>query len=194
MIRLPDGNKGRIAAFGIGAITIAAIYIGVIAPLSAFYDHGRQKLEERLEAVRRLESSAADLPRLWAAAQQWREKTRDGDFLLVGSSDTLAGASLQSTLKDLVEQNGAKLNSAEILPSDTSDKDKSERDKFRRVGVRVAFSGDLTLITTVLHGIETSHPVIFVDNLDIHTTDNSSGADGGQSFTIALDVHGFRSL
>lgn len=194
MIRLPDGNKGRIAAFGIGATTIAAIYVGVIAPLAALYDRSQQKLEERLETVRRLEVSAAELPSLRAAAQQWREKTRDGDFLLAGSSDTLAGASLQSTLKDLVEQNGAKLNSAEILPSDTSDKSESDKDKFHRVGVRVAFSGDLTLITTVLHGIETSHPVIFVDNLDIHTAENSSGDDGGQSFTIALDVHGFRSL
>lgn len=187
MIRLPEGNLGKALAVAAGAVSVAAIYAVAIEPLMSFYGHGRQTLQERLEVLHRVEASAAELPRLRAAAKEWREKTRDGDLLFVGSSDAVAGAALQSTLKELIEDGSATLSSAEVLPAETAD-------KFRRVAIRVSFSGDLTLITDVLRGIEGARPAIFVDNLDIRTAGDSARDDEGKSFTIAFDVHGFRPL
>jgi hypothetical protein len=184
VIRLPEGNAGRLAAAGIGLVAAAAVYVLVVSPLTSLYRHQEQSLQERLQLLSRLESAAAELPKLRAADKLWREKTRKGDLLFAGSSDTVAGASLQSTLKDLIEDGGATLESAELLPPETTD-------KFRRIAVRVSFSGDLDLIATVLEGIEDAHPAIFVDNLDIRGAGNSDdGADG--AFAISLDVHGFR--
>jgi len=187
VIRLPDGKPGKVLAAAICAVTVLAAYTVVIGPLTSLYDRGEQTREERLEALRRLEAAAAELPRLRAAAKQWDEKTNHGDPLLEGASDPVAGALLQSTLKEMIEDGGATLSTAELLPAETAD-------KFRRIGLRVSFSGDLNLITAVLSGIESARPVIFVDNLDIRTSRESDGDSAGESYTIALDVHGFRAL
>lgn len=195
MIRYPDGLSGKVLGVAAGCVAVVVIYATVVSPLQGFYDRGQQELQVRLDALRRLERSAAELPRLRKAAEQWRGKMHDGALLLAGSSDTVAGATLQSTMKDLIEQNGAKLSSAEILPP-------APADKFQRVGIRVSFAGGLTLLTTVLRGIETSHPVMFVDNLEVRSGDapaapkdeGDSTDDAGATFTIALDVYGFRAL
>lgn len=187
MIRLPDGNLGKVMAAGICVLFVAAVYTAAIGPLMSLYGRSEQKLETRLALLQKLRSTAADLPRLRAAAKQWEDKTRKRDLLFSGSSDTVAGAALQSTLKDLIEDGGATLSSAELLAPQTVD-------NFRRVAVRVSFSGDLDLITNVLEGIETASPAIFVDNLDIRTAGDSNADDGNETFSIALDVHGFRTL
>ncbi len=187
MIRLPDGNLGKVMATGICVLSLAAVYTAAIGPLTSLYSREAQDLQARLELRQKLQSAAEELPRLRAAAKQWEVKTRKRELLFAGSSDTVAGAALQSTLKELIEDGGATLSSAELLPPQTTD-------NFRRVAVRVSFSGDLDLITNVLEGVETASPAIFVDNLDIRTAGDSSGSNGNETFTIALDVHSFRTL
>lgn len=182
MTNLPDGLLGKILALGICAMLAAVAYLALIQPLLGLYEDGEQRLQERMELVQRLQGSVRDLPRLRAQAAQWHDKSSNGELLLAGTGDTVAAAALQSALKGLVEDGGASLTSAEVLPPQT-------QDKFRRIAIRVSFTGDLTLLTSVLRGVETAHPVMFVDNLEIH------GADGGDTdLAVAFDVYGFRSL
>jgi hypothetical protein len=188
VIRFRDANFRRIVVpLGLGALAGAAIYVAAVAPLRSLYERGQETLQERLELARRLANSAAELPRLREAAAKWRGVTHDQDLLFAGSSDAVAGATLQSALKDLIEEGGATLTSAEILPSEASG-------KFAPVAVRVSFSGNLALIAAVLRGIEESRPVILVDRLDIRSGNESGGEGDDPSFAIALDVHGYRAL
>lgn len=187
MSNLPDGLLGKVLALAIVAFLLLAVRVAVVGPLLAAYDGGQQRLQERLDLVARLKRSAGDLPRLRAAVAAWRDENHGDDLLLAGSSDTVAAAALQTALKALVEQGGAKLSSAEVLPPDTVD-------RFRKVGIRVSFSGDLSLVSSVLGGIESSHPVIFLDNLDIRNAGKASGDDADQSLTVAIDVFGLRPL
>ena len=76
------------------------------------------------------------------------------------------------------------MTSAEMLPEETKE------DVARRVGVRIAFSGTLKLLATVLEGIEATRPVLFVGNLDIHTAPDSNGDDEGDTLGIVIDVYG----
>ena len=108
-------------------------------------------------------------------------------MLLTGSTDAVAAAALQSTLKVLVELEGAKLNSAEMLPPETED------NVVRRVGVRIAFTGNLTLLATVLEGVEMTRPVLSVGNLDIHTAADRDDEEEDQTLAIVMDVYGFHS-
>jgi hypothetical protein len=101
--------------------------------------------------------------------------------LLTGATDALAAADLQSTLKDLVEEGGATLESAQTLPPETLA-------NFRRVGVRISFSGGLELLTSVLLGVETAKPVLSVGSLQV----NSSDEETGEELAIAMDVYGYR--
>jgi hypothetical protein len=181
MSGLPEGPQGKVLALSISALGLCALYVAIVMPLRGFYDANAQALQDRREVLKRYESAVLDLPRLRGEAQQRRARL-GGDLLLAGSSDAVAAADLQSTLKALVEADGATLESAQTLPAETLD-------KFRRVGVRLSFSGNLELLTSVLLGVETASPVLSVGGLELHSSDD----EYGQDLTIAMDVYGFRS-
>jgi hypothetical protein len=180
--RLPDGFLGKALAVLIGVTVLIVVQFALVSPLFAYYSATAQDLQDRWDAVERYRNAVNDLPQLRTAAAGLRQKTGGQDLLLGGTSDALAAATLQSTLKDMIEQEGATLVSAQTLQP-------QPEGKFRRIGLRVSFSGNLTLLTTVLLGIETSHPVLSVGNLDLR----GSGASENQTLTIAMDVYGFRS-
>ena len=186
MSGLPEGITGKVAALGIASLAAAAIYLAVVSPLWAFYQAGSQALDLKREMLRRSENAVNDLPRLRALSKRLGDSSRDAGLLLSGSSDSIAAAQLQSALKDMVEAEGAKLTSTTVLPSEVAD-------GFRRVGVRVSFSGDLKLLTAVLQGIETSHPVMAVSGLELHVAGAPVDAGEDPNLVIALDIVGFRA-
>jgi general secretion pathway protein M len=186
MSELPRGTMGRVLAVAIGLVLLAVIDLAVVTPLLDFYDGREQQLHERMELIDRLERAARDLPRLRATAEQWGDGSQPGPLLASDSTDAVVAAGLQSTVKNLVATAGASLNSAEILPP-------LSQEAYRRVGIHVSFSGDTDLLVTVLRGIETASPQLFVDNLEIRSAAASTGRDVGGGLVIALDVYGFRS-
>ena len=185
MNSLRDGASGKALVLVIGVLLLGAIYFAIVSPLSSYYATTAERLDERQELVRRYQGAARDLPRLRAAATQGRQQ--HDDLLLTGSTDAVAAAALQSVLKVLVELEGGKLNSAEMLPPETED------NVVRRVGVRIAFTGNMTLLATVLEGVETTRPVLSIGNLDIHTAANLDEDDDDHALAIVMDVYGFHS-
>jgi general secretion pathway protein M len=183
MNNLPEGPRGKALALGICFVLFALVYMIVIGPLLQLYQDTDERLQTRVALMQRLEVSARALPRLHAAADRLNKQPGQGAAMLTGSSAPVAGAELQSAVKEIVESNGAHLSSSEILAPEAAD-------SFQKVGLHVSLSGDLTLLTAVLHGIETSHPVMFVDNVEIRGGANPG--DDAQTLAIAFDVYGFR--
>jgi hypothetical protein len=186
MSALPEGTTGKVAALTVLVLLIAAFYFAIVSPVLAFYTANAQALDQRRELVRRYQKAVDDLPRLRASAKERGAAPRGSDLLLAGASDAVAAAALQSNLKDMVEGEGAKITSAAMLtPEPAGD--------LQRVGVRVAFSGDLQLLTTVLLGIEEARPVLSVGNLELRAAGGSQDDDENPTLTIALDVFGYRA-
>ncbi|HEX3487418.1 MAG TPA: type II secretion system protein GspM [Micropepsaceae bacterium] len=186
MTSLPEGNAGKATALAILVLAIAVIYFAILSPVVALYDSNAERLEQRRELVRRDQKAVNDLPRLRALAKQNGNKPKGPALLLAGASDAVAAAALQSSLKDMVEENGTKITSATTLPPEPDG-------AFRRVGVRIAFSGDLELLTTVLLGIEAARPVLSAGNLDLHVAGDSDSGEENPSIAVALDVFGYRA-
>jgi general secretion pathway protein M len=179
VISLPDGTTGKVLAGLIGAVALILVHAVIVSPVLAFYSNSAARLQDRRDVARRFATAARDLPALRTEVQQWREQSGGDGLLLSGSSDAVAAANLQSKLKDLVEEGGSKLTSAQTLAVDT-------QGNFRRVGMRISFASDLTLLTSVLLGVETARPVLSVGNLDLRGSDN-------EALTVVMDVYGFRS-
>ena len=184
MSTLPEGKAGKGAALALLLLVVASFYFAVLSPVLAFYDDTAQRLEQRRETVRRYQNAANDLPRLREEAKQRRSRNERSDLLFTGASDAIAAAALQSTLKDIIEGEGAKIASASMLTPQVED-------NYRRVGVRIAFSGDLELLTTVLLGIEAAHPALVAGNLDVRATGDSDAEN--PALAVALDVFGYRA-
>jgi hypothetical protein len=200
MKQLPEGFRGQMLALAIAVLGAAVLYLLVVAPILAFYGERADLLEQRVALAGRYETLARQLPALRAADRKWRDQS-GGELLLDGSSDALASAALQTAVKSLVEDAGGKLSSSEVLAPATDE-------NFRRVGIRVIFSGDLKLVTAVLRGVETSRPVLSVGDFSLQTGGSSVGsgkgggdnadedvsaAAGGDTLGATLDVYGFRA-
>jgi hypothetical protein len=191
---LPEGVQGQALALAITALAVMIFYLLIISPVLGFFGEREDQLDQRLAMAARYEALARELPALRAADKKWRDQ-EGGELLLEGNSDALASASLQAAMKSLVEDAGAKLSSSEVLQPAASG-------NFRRVGIRVAFSGDLKLVTAVLRGVETSRPVLSVGDFSLRSggaasaadsdDDTASAGDGGQ-LSVTLDVYGFRA-
>ncbi len=186
MNNLPDGVVGKAAAVSILALLLGVVYLAILLPVLGFYDSRTQALEQRRETLRRYENAARDLPRLRVLAKQRRDTGREGEVLLTGSSDAVSAAALQSSLKDMLEGEGAKIASAATLPSEVAG-------NFMRVGVRVAFSGNLQLLTTLLLDIEGAQPALAVGNVELHVAGDSDGQDEDPNLAISLDIFGYRA-
>lgn len=182
MTALPEGNAGKALALGVCLVLLAIFHLVAVQPLIGLYQDGQQRLDEQRELVARLQRTVGSLPDLrTAAAKGAQEKSSVAELLLPGASDAVAAASLQSTVKKLVSDGGATLSSAEILPARTDD-------NLRRIGLRATFSGDLHALTTFLRGIETAHPLLYVDNLEIR---GGGGEARSAPLAIVFEVYGF---
>jgi general secretion pathway protein M len=181
LVPLPEGQLGKALAVGIGLVGLFVLQLAVVSPLLSYYSALAQELQDQWDATERSRHAVVDLPQLRATAENLRQKTRDRSLLLDGASDALAAANLQSTLKDMIEQQGSRLVSVQTLQP-------APEGRFRRIGLRVAFSGNLTVVTTVLSGIETTHPVLAIENLDLR----AAAADENQTLSVAMDVYGYR--
>jgi general secretion pathway protein M len=192
MTQLPEGFRGQMLALAVALLGAVVFCLLIISPVLAFYGDRADQLDQRTAMARRYEALARDLPALRAADQKWRDQA-GGELLLDGSSDALAAAALQTAVKAIVEEAGGKLSSSEVLAPTTDG-------SFRRVGIRVMFSGDLKLVAGVLRGMETSRPILSVGDFSLHNgsggaaaADDSDDAGGGDGLAATLDVYGFRA-
>jgi general secretion pathway protein M len=194
--QLPEGMAGQALALALAALGAAIVYLVILSPVLDFYSEREDVLNQRAAMAARYEMLARELPALRAADKKWLDRS-GGELLLDGSSDAIASAALQAAMKSLVEDAGAKLSSSEVLQASTNG-------NFRRVGVRVAFSGDLKLVTAVLHGVETSRPVLSVGDFSLQAGGNATGGGesddenapataDGDTLAVTLDVYGFRA-
>ena len=185
MTALPEGRSGRFAAAGILVVLLAVAYLAVLAPVMSFYADTADTLGQRREQERKYRNAVNDLPRLRDAAKRQSDAASAANMLLTGASDAVAAAELQSSLKDMVEGEGATIMSAAILPAEAEG-------AFRRVGLRITFAGNIELLTTVLLQIEETRPMLFVGDFDIHQS-ASEGEDDNPMLAVSLDVFGYRA-
>ncbi len=187
MTTFPQGARGKALALGILLLLGLGLYVALAAPLLSLFQAREARLDEMRGLIRRLERGAAEAPALERELTALRAKGDISSLTLVAASDAVAAAGLQSTLSALAEAKGSRLASTEYLATQAEG-------QFRRVGVRVALTGDLAILTAMLAGIETARPPLFIDNLEIHSSQAGSAAGGGQtSLAIAMDVYGFRA-
>jgi general secretion pathway protein M len=75
-------------------------------------------------------------------------------------TDALASAEMQEFIKKTIVDARGQLSSTQVLPV-------SNKDKFRRITVRVRMTGNSEVLRAVLYKIETSTPLIIIDQIDI---------------------------
>ncbi len=150
----------RWAAVGLLLLVVAIAVFAVLMPLIGT---GLQYYEEKNDLLFRLqrqqhiasrEASVAE--NLEAIKQQFDEQ----GYFSTSDTEALASAELQNLVKTAVTDAGGQLTSTQGLPG------KLEGDFFR-VAVKVRMTANMETLSSVLHSIETSIPLLIIDQLDV---------------------------
>lgn len=106
---------------------------------------------------------------------------------LKSASPALAAAELQERAKAILDENGGKLDSIQILPH-------KDDGMYRQVSVFLRLSAPLSSVKAMLHAIESARPYLFIDNFSIRVTNfstarNDSAADS--DLTVQFELTGY---
>ena len=182
---LPTGRRGQILAWALLLALLAAAWAAVGAPLLDWHAEREDALQQRATLARRMAQVAAGLPDLQRQAAAAAASGPVAATLLDGSTDAVAGATLQQKIQDMAGRAGAALSSTETLPAETVA-------SFRRIGVRVALSAPWGVLVQLLRAVEEASPQMLVDDLQIHSV-RRIGIAGDVPLEASFTVLGFRA-
>lgn len=90
------------------------------------------------------------------------------NHFLKSASPALAAAELQEQAKVILDANGGKLNSIQILPH-------KDEGLYRQVSVSLQLTAPLSAVKAMLYALESVRPYLFVDNISIRATNIMPG-------------------
>lgn len=191
-------GRGRcILAWGLAILLPASILVGVGWPWlerKGSLDQEISDAEDQLTRYRRL---IATLPELKAELEQVMSNEDVKAFYYDAATPQLAGAQVQRELQDMVKEAGARLISAQMLPTNADERPP-------KVSIRTQIQGETDALLEVLYQIEHARPFLFVDQLSVRAAARPVARAnprlrgrrqldrqrGGQ-LTIRLDIFGY---
>ena len=119
-----------------------------------------------------------------------RQPQAASEGFLQGTNEALVAAQIQNRVKALSEAARGELKSTQVLPA-------QDEGKYRRITIRVQLTLDLPAAQSLIYGVETASPLLFLDNLDMRAhiaerrRDRSApGSDDGM-LDLRFDVYGY---
>ena len=155
---LPTGRTGQLLALAILCLVLGGVYLLLVSPILDLYSQREATLADRRMLAPRLSVAAAELPELRA---RLAELQASATTALDGASDAIAAANLQSRIEELAKSAGVTISSTEGLAGEN-------RGAYRRVGLRLAISGEYEAIIKLLAAIETAAPPLVLSNVQFH--------------------------
>lgn len=150
----------RWLALGLLGIVVVLVGLVIILPIV----HKSMELREAKNALMfRLEQYNRVLARKDAVTEsmeQIKQQNAEEGFLNKQGTVALASADVQEFIKKAIVEAGGQLSSTQVLPV-------TNKNDFSRITVSVRMTGNSEVLRSVLYKIETSTPLIIIDQLDI---------------------------
>lgn len=174
----------RVAALALAFIALMVVLMLAVPPLRSAYDRAASRLEQQMQQLARIEGLAAREAALARSIASLRGASNNAELLLPAGSDGAAVALLQDRLQALLAENNAELASVEALPA-------ADQGGYRRVGLRLQFTTDVTGLRAILHGLETARPMLVTEGLSVRS--RSARAVGvANPLDVRLDAVGLK--
>jgi general secretion pathway protein M len=158
-MRAPELQQ-RWIAVGLLIAVVLVIILVVIVPVVS---KGMELHETKNNLVFRLHQYEAILAKkeaIIASMANIKQQHEKQGYFNSQKTDALASAEMQEFIKKAIVDAGGQLNSTQALPV-------SNKDKFSRITVSVRMTGNNEVLRAVLYKIETSTPLIIIDQIDI---------------------------
>lgn len=179
-------KQSKAAALAILALVIALVIGAIALPLwllNQRYDAAVEDAATRIERYSRivgmrdgLQKKAAEVIGLEA-----------NHHFLKSASPALAAAELQEQAKIILDENGGKLNSIQILPH-------KDDGAYRQVSVGLQLTAPLSAVKAMLYALESAHPYLFIDNFSIRAPFNPAARNDSATepdLIVQFDLTGY---
>ncbi|MEI6268057.1 MAG: type II secretion system protein GspM [Methylococcaceae bacterium] len=150
----------RWIALGLLIIVLLVVVLVIIVPVvgkKMELDEVKNSLVFKLQQYERILAEKETVIASIANLKQQHEKQ---GYFNSQETDALASAEMQEFIKKAIVDAGGQLSSTQALPV-------SNKDNFSRITVRVRMTGNSEELRAVLYKIETSTPLIIIDQIDI---------------------------
>ena len=157
--RAPELQQRWIAVGLLIAVVLIIIFVIIVPVVSK----GMELHETKNNLVFRLQQYEAILAKkeaVIASMANIKQQHEKQGYFNSQKTDALASAEMQKFIKKVIVEAGGQLSSTQALPV-------NNKDKFSRITVRVRMTGNSEVLRAVLYKIETSTPLIIIDQIDI---------------------------
>lgn len=177
MMILGQLRRSRVAALGIMAVLLLAVWLG---PVSAYIDligSGSEAVEQKAMLLQRYRALAA-------VAGKAAEALPPGEtgILMADVPETQIVAQLQETVKGAAAASQVQIRGFQVLRSETLP-------GATRFGVRVRAAGDVSALGRLLYAIAAARPLLVGDNLQVQAQPNAAASP---VLEFQLDISGFK--
>lgn len=158
--KLNDQQLQRLLAVGLLLVVALLVGLALIMPVVSKgleLNDAKNTLAFRLQQYQKI---LAKKDSVVASMANIKEQHDGQGYFNSQETDALASAEMQEFIKKTIVDAGGQLSSTQAIPVST-------KDDFSRITIRVRMTGDSEVLRAVLYKIETSTPLIIVDQIDI---------------------------
>lgn len=179
-------NQSRGLAIGLLILFLAIGGLLLFIPVNMLHRYYDQSLDSMADYLGRYRHVIATHAEVQSALDQVKNKNGRQHFLR-NTGAALAASEIQETAKSLIEVNGGKLVSMQVVPF-------KDDGGYRRVTVNVQFISNMSTLRKTLYAVETVQPYLLLDSISIRSQANTlnKGAPVTEPELIAqFDVSGY---
>jgi len=153
-------TQSRLLALGILLLMLILLFSLVIGPLVGRFVSDGESIADLKQQLDRYQSLAAELESSQRQLQRLQSENPASDLYLPEQKAALASARLQQHFNQLLDQSGGQVLSTQDLPL-------SRDELLPGVAIQVQIRAEIEQLVKLLYGLETSKPLLFVDDLEI---------------------------
>ena len=154
-------NLHRGIALGLLLAVIVGAYWLVDRVWLGQYVYYQENIEQLQDRFLRYVKIIAGRPELEAKLRQVGQDNSIAQYYLAQPSPTLAATDLQQQVKNIIESNGGRLASTQILPA-------TKENGFTRVAIKVQMLvNEMEALQKTLYALESAKPLLFINNVQM---------------------------
>lgn len=158
-------NQSRGLAIGLLILFLTIGGLLLFIPVNMLHRYYDQSLDSMADYLGRYRHVIATHAEVQLALDQVKNKNGRQHFLR-NTGAALAASEIQETVKSLIEANGGKLVSMQVVPF-------KDDGGYRRVTVNVQFISNMPTLRKILYAVETVQPYLLLDNVSIRSQANT---------------------
>lgn len=171
----------RTLALGLLLILLILGYAALIAPVAAISHENQEALDDLERRYVRYRSVLAGAQDLEQRVERLKKELRIQGRFLERDTPALASADLSQLVQDTVSKQGGQILSTQVVPARLEG-------GFTRVGIKVRIQAHLEALQKVLYVLESSQPVLILDNVQMRPIQQRRRGRDQQTAIELMDV------